>query len=554
MRKAALVLLFTLICIAGYAGKKSVDKANVTFVDSKNCFECHETVKTLHERGSHAGVNCGFCHSVPKEHSTEPSEKNRPTVRTDHRACAQCHDAELNDMLNTKYHMSWAGKNGAASYQLVKRADGSFQNVQTRIPRYHVGILADLTVNRMGGRYDYKPGYSEAVPVEKLWDSVQDLHPEDGDNMYRTRPSTAWRPQKMKGIASTAFCLKCKSADNILDYSYLGRKGTGAPLDLKSPIFPTIKKMETSFNCNFCHDPHSAEPRVVNDILIEGMADPKYKDNGYQKNAGKTMAKAEIIKMGERGYERRIAILERPDSNLMCGQCHMAFHTAVTYKDRDTDEKFSGTDFGNLSTTLFTKSPLENQEYYKKHNLYNKVHPVTGTKYASMEDHAQLEIVSQSAHGKAGVGCTDCHFAKTADGHMEHQPSLPTEKTAMTCLRSDCHGAGTTYNWTQAEQALYQIEVIQQKARNQLTYLRTEQDKIIAYMKRVIDGEISVSKDSYAKLDNALERALTVVDFWQTDYSQGVHDPKLHEETVFTSMKELNTALAEAKKTEKKLK
>lgn len=554
MHKAILVFLFSLVCFAVFANTDKTNKAEVVTVDAKTCFECHDTVEMLHDRGAHKGVNCGYCHTVPDEHMESPSKTNRPTVRTDHRSCAQCHESELNDLLDPKYHMAWAAKNNAAGYQVVKRPDGSFQNVQTRIPRFHVGILADFTVNRMGGRYEYKEGHSEAFPVEKLWDAVKDVHPEDGDKMIRKRPSTAWRPHKMKGVAGAAFCLKCKTADDILNYSYLSQADSGAPTHLKSSIYPTINEVDTSFNCNFCHDPHSGEPRVINDILIEGMINPKYKDNGYQRNAGKTIASAEIINMGERGYERKIAILDRPDSNLMCGQCHMAFHTALTYKDRDTDKKFAGRDLGNLSTTLFSKGPLENQEYYKKNNLYNKVHPVTGTKYGAMEDHAQLEIVSQSAHGKAGVGCTDCHFAKGIDGHMEHQPSLPTEKVAQTCNRTDCHGAGTKDNWTKPEHALYRMEVIQQKSRNQLVYLTTEKDKAVSYMKKVIDGEIKVSKKSYAELDNALERALTTISFWQTDYSQGMHDPKLHEETVFTSMNELKQALSNAKMTEKKVK
>jgi formate-dependent nitrite reductase cytochrome c552 subunit len=552
MQKSVLVLLLTVFCALFNFGVAEAKQKQPAGVDAKKCFECHDTVKTLHNRGAHKGVNCIECHTVKNEHITAPSAANRPTVSTDHRTCAKCHEKELKDMLDTKYHMAWASKRGQVSYSLVRQDDDTFKGVQSRFPRYHVGILADITVNRMGGRYEYKDGYSEAVPVERLWDAVKDVYPEDGNEMIRTRPSTAWRPQKMKGIAKDAFCLKCKSADNILDYSYMSRSDVGAPVNMQSPIYPAIKKMQNSFNCIFCHDPHSGQPRVVNDILIDGMTNPEYKDNEYQKNVGKTMPKAEIVTMGARGYERKVAILERPDSNFMCGQCHMSFHTAVTLKDRDTGKEFSGKVFGNLTSTLFRKGPLETQEYYKKNNLYNKVYPATGTKYAAMEDHAQLEIVSQSIHGKSGVGCTDCHFAKAGKGHMEHQPSLPMEKVDKTCLRSDCHGAGTKFNWKKPEQALYQISAIQQKSKNQLSYLSSYRSQVVDYMKAVKDGKISTSNDAYAGLENALERALTVESYWQTDYSNGMHNPKLLETSVFTSMNEMKKALETAKKSEKK--
>ena len=71
----------------------------------------------------------------------------------------------------------------------------------------------------------------------------------------------------------------------------------------------------------------------------------------------------------------------------------------------------------------------------------------------------------QSKHGQAGVTCTDCHFARKADGKAEHQPSLVKLKVENTCMRSACHGPGSKSNWTDPGQALYTIEAIQQEYR-----------------------------------------------------------------------------------------
>jgi nitrite reductase (cytochrome c-552) len=555
MKKATLLLLFICVFMGAtiYSYAKTDGALGIVPVDTEKCFECHNTVEKMHERGSHSGVNCSMCHTVPSEHTTFPSVENRPTVRTDHRACAQCHDAQLADMLNTEYHMSWAENGRQMGYNHVRQEDGSFAEVQSNFPRYHVGILADISVNRGGGRFAYKDGYSEVTPVENLWEAVEDLYPEDGNEMLQTRPSVAWRPHKMKGVANLASCLKCKTGDLILESSYLDDPKAGAPLQRTSKILPALKQSNSSFNCNFCHDPHSAEPRIVNDILIEALINPEYKDNEYQKDDGKTMAKVEIVNMGARGYERKIAILDRPDSNLMCGQCHISFHTYVTLKDRDTDEGGNGVTVGNLATTLFSKGPLELQEYYKKNNLYNAVHPETGIKYTKKEDHAHLEIVTQSAHGKAGVGCADCHFAKKSDGSFEHQPSLPMKKVANTCLTAACHGPGTKSNWTQPQQAIYQISAMQQKAKNQISYFRAAKNDVISYLSSEEDRGIKMTKKAYGTLANALERALTVESFWRTDYSNGFHNPELYESSVLTSLQEMTMALKEAKQAENKM-
>ena len=144
-----------------------------------------------------------------------------------------------------------------------------------------------------------------------MWEALTDTRPNEGDKILPSKTlSLTWRPHKGREIMGRSDCLKCKSSDNILDYAYLGAKNPKAPLAFDDPDHKVLKTVNNSFNCITCHDPHSAEPRIVFDHLIEAMSHPDYKDYNYQKNAGKTgYPKIEVINMGVRGYPRKIANL-----------------------------------------------------------------------------------------------------------------------------------------------------------------------------------------------------------------------------------------------------
>jgi formate-dependent nitrite reductase cytochrome c552 subunit len=490
-----------------------------------------------------------MCHElVNPEHVKSPSPENRPAVRTDHRACATCHEKQLESMLDMTYHMNWAAKNEIPSYNAVPETDGNYYKlVQSRMPRYHVGMLADITVNRGGGRFKYKNEYDAAMPVERLWDKVYDAIPEDGDDkLVLHERALAWRPHKNIGMASNAFCFRCKTADTILDYAYLGMPAEGAPLQRDSSSMPLLKKLNTSANCIFCHDPHSAEPRLVNDMVIEAMISPEYKDNAFQSHP-EYMPKAEVINMGERGYERKIVILDRYDANFMCGQCHSAPSGSATITEIATGKAMPGVKPGNPYAPIFTDGgPLESYAYYKKMGWYSGVHPITKTKWAVL-GHPHMEIASQSVHAKAGVTCTSCHYEKKK-GYSSHQVSLPKEKVVGTCLRSDCHGAGTKANWTTAAQALYTIEMIQQKGRVRTRELNNSITSAVDFINDAKNkGIYTFDAAKMAVLDDKLGQALTVENWWFGDYSIGFHNPAMYESSVTTAVKELNAALTDVK-------
>lgn len=519
-------------------------------VNASQCLACHTTIQKLHARGRHSQVNCASCHTVKSEHLTQPKAENRPQTRFDHDSCAQCHPAEKHDLFSTKYHMQWAQKNDRPTYSYIMDANGNQKDTQVRIPRYHAGVLADVAVNRMGGRFAYKNRSDESKPVEKLWDKVYDTKPEMGNELKLMKPSLAWRPQKSVGLANLSVCMRCKSSDNMLDWAYLGEPGK-APVNRSSPALPSFKGLNYATNCNYCHDPHSAEPRVTVDYALDALINPEYKDNEFQKRTGKELAKIEVINMGMRGYNRKIGILDRYDSNLMCGQCHLSYHAVTTLKN-SKGESLPGNKYPNFGTTIYSDGPLAAAEWYEKRGLWTNIHPDTGTKYAAVPTHGHMETVSLSKHGLAGVGCTDCHFAKKADGTSEHQPSLPTYKLENTCLRSGCHGAGTKFNWKTPEEAKYQITLIQQRIRNRTNHWQQTHTRVQNYLKDVKLGHIKIGDKEATDLHRAFARSMTAQSWWSTDYSDGIHNPEMHERDAIQINQELTSALNAAIKSEKK--
>ena len=108
----------------------------------------------------------------------------------------------------------------------------------------------------------------------------------------------------------------------MLDWAYLGEPNPKAKWSRLSNPVEMAKNMNHALNCYFCHDPHSAEPRIVRDALIEAMtSDADYaKNNLYQTDANKVKAEVRVITTrsmfadeNEPKMIRKIAILPKDD-------------------------------------------------------------------------------------------------------------------------------------------------------------------------------------------------------------------------------------------------
>jgi len=190
-----------------------------------------------------------------------------------------------------------------------------------------------------------------------------------------------------------------------------------------------------SLNCFFCHDPHSAKPRVVRDGLIQALTRPE-KDTLWHKDPKAT--KIDVRDMGVRGYTRKIALLEKTDTKLMCGQCHVEYNCNPGI-DPTTGQPIGMADqrtnhFPFVAVWDITK-------HYDDLKFRDFRHALTGALLWKAQ-HPDVETFWNSKHDKAGVGCNDCHMPKVTDPktrkiYTSHWQTSPKNYLKETCLR--CH-------------------------------------------------------------------------------------------------------------------
>lgn len=545
-----------LLATSVFAADNTANSNFLKEVDKNQCFGCHSTaIKTLSTRGAHKNLNCTSCHDIDANHLKAPSADNRPTTHFEYAACGQCHQEQHKDIMDPKYHYQWALNNKPQTYSVIRdiAGDNSFRDIQYRLPRFHSSIVTDLANIRSDGRYEYKDFYKDmSKPGAPMWEALIDTRPQEGDAIKPSKTlSLTWRPHKGREIMGRSDCLKCKTSDNMMDFAYLGKKHPKAPLAFNDPDHKVLKTVNNSFNCITCHDPHSAEPRIVFDHLIEAMTHKDFKDYNYQKNAGKTgYPKIEVFNMGVRGYPRKIAILEKANSNYMCGQCHQGHNRSETfYKDSDgqlAHPKAAIDREGWSVGTFFAADPIERWNIVRGLGLHNGIDKETGVKTVST-DHYHMETLVGSTHGKAGVGCTDCHFAKKENGKLEHQPSLPSLKYKNTCARSDCHGNPNGDNWSEG-QAAYMVATIQQRYRIHKERLERYGAAARKLLIQAKNGDVKIPEAQYKELQDAYSLYLHTRGWYFSDYSEGVHDPRGFEKTSSEVIKKLRTATTEANK------
>ena len=132
-----------------------------------------------------------------------------------------------------------------------------------------IALYDQVVVDRaFGGRFVNKEGKAGLARMGgdfKIWDTLTDLYP--GEPHQAFKPGTA--------AAANPVCMSCKSADHILDWAYLGDAEPKAKWSRLSKVNEFVKDTNHSLNCIFCHDPHSARPRIIRDGLIQALTRPE---------------------------------------------------------------------------------------------------------------------------------------------------------------------------------------------------------------------------------------------------------------------------------------
>jgi nitrite reductase (cytochrome c-552) len=509
-------------------------------IDAKKCYNCHGDIEEFHTKGRHATVNCAHCHDAEEHMKTAKSSSmgTRPVTNTDHRACATCHVEQYNSFVQT--NMDSKARVEKASFKsrsplFDKLMEGYGFTKEHNEPRSHAFMLVDQwTVDRgFGGRFKFKDWTyinKAELAANDAWNVIIDQEPGTADQKSFMRQSAT---------AVNPVCMNCKTQDHILDWKFMGDKDPRAKWDRTSKPVEFARGMHHALNCYFCHDPHSAGPRVVRDALIQAVVDRK--EGTYPmdpvKSQQTTMTKVTFQRDGK--DFRAIGLLNKADSNVMCAQCHVEYNCGPGFDCAGPEGKVLMSPLPDQKyltmadprTNLFTwvnvfgyKEKMVGQYKFKDFK-----HASTGALLPKIQ-HPEAETFWGSKHERAGVECKDCHMTKkrgpngkVTTSHLQISPRYNLKGACLSCHK----------DWTE-EDAKYHMESIQ-------NYIRGKMTKAEFWIAQFIDTimkakDVGVSKDVMEKALDLQYDANLYWEWWTAENSDGFHNPDNARESLTRSI------------------
>jgi formate-dependent nitrite reductase cytochrome c552 subunit len=472
------------------------------------------------------------------EHLKAPGPDTRPVTDVSWEACGKCHKEQYDSFMREAYHRPARDEKS----QLTNRAPNPFWDKlmmghgftkEHDLTRSHNWMLIDhYVVDRAyGGRFQGKRGWNYILERGKAWDVLADKYPESNEQKTFIRQSAA---------AANPVCLQCKTQDNILKWGYMGDPAKGADWSRKSNVVELARSSQHGLNCFYCHDPHAAKPRIVRDALIDALTRPDG-DTLWHKDPKHTNFK--VIEMGLRGFTRKIAILDKYDTRLQCGQCHVEYNCNPGYDPKVADtSKYSVTMDDRRTNHFPYKDVLQLYDHYvNKVSFLDFKHASTGGLLWKAQ-HPETETHYDSIHSRAGVGCDGCHMprmkdqkGKTYTSHFAVTPRVRLKETCVACHRQ----------WSE-EQARYSIDSVKAHIRGKMRkaefWLSELIDKIVEAKKGNLSPEI------IAQAQDQHLRAHILWEYWTAENSDGFHNPELARESLTRSVDESQKGIELLKK------
>jgi len=513
-----------------YKATKSVE-AKTTEKDVKvdTCYGCHSTVKDLHKMGKHSKLNCTKCHSGLAKHLNAPGPDTRPTTNLSWEACGQCHKDQFDSFMKEAYHRpardeksQLTGRSPNPYWDKLMAGHGFTKEHNTT--RSHSWMLIDhLVVDRAyGGRFQGKNGWQYLFDEGRAWDVLVDKYPD-------VKEQKTFIPQS--AAAANPVCLQCKSQDQILKWSYMGDKVEGKTTwDRTSNVVALVKDLQHGLNCITCHDPHAAKPRIVRDGLIQALT-RKEADTLWHKDPKHTNIK--VIEMGERGFTRKIALLDKYDTRLQCGQCHVEYNCNPGYDPKNPDTSKYSVTMADQRTNHFPYKDVFGlyDHYVNQVSFLDFKHGLTGGLLWKAQ-HPESETYYNSTHAKAGVGCDGCHTPKMKNKagkvYTSHFAVTPKVQLKETCLK--CHP-----KWTE-EMARYSIDSIRAYGKGKM---RKAEFWLSALIDKIVEGKkAGLGDDIIKQAQDQHLRAHILWEYWTAENSDGFHNPEMARESLTKSVDE----------------
>ena len=516
---------------AQYKAEGAKKPAKETNVKVDACYGCHDPIRQLHTMGKHSKNNCVNCHRGLAKHLANPGPDTRPETDTSWEACGQCHKEQFESFMKVAMHRPARDEKS----QLTNRSPNPYWDKlmaghgftkEHNLTRSHVNMLPDhLVVDRAyGGRFQGRRGWNYMLETGRAWDLLADGDPTTSDQK-------TYMPQS--AAAANPVCLQCKSQDQILKWSYMGDPVPGVQWSRTSKPVELVRDLQHGLNCFYCHDPHAAKPRIVRDALIQALTRPQA-DTLWHKDQKHTNFK--VMDMGLRGFPRKIAILEKYDTRLLCGQCHVEYNCNPGYDPKNPDTSKYNVTMADQRTNHFPyKDVLGLYDHYVNQvSFLDFKHALTGGLLWKAQ-HPESETYYNSKHGKAGVGCADCHTPKmkgkkSGKTYSSHFAVTPRVQLKETCLSSKCHPT-----WTE-EQAKYSIDSIKAFGKGKM---RKAEFWLAALIDKIVEGKkAGLSEDVIKQAQDQHLKAHILWEYWTAENSDGFHNPELARESLTRSVDE----------------
>jgi len=514
-RKKALWMLVFLslslvFCLSfAYSKKEPVPKGETP------CYQCHEEIKSLKTGNKHLSLSCARCHGKLAEHLKDPEKT--PETNLELSLCGSCHRPQYETFiainLKSKAKVEKATTTSRSpTFDKLMTPHGFTKEHDE--PRSHVFMLTDhLLVDRaFGGRFQLK-SWKEITRPGKVWEVLVDTGKE--------------LPQTAK--AGNTVCLTCKTTDAVLKWPYMGDPHPAT--DLKrggnpGALYMAKKYLKNPMGCIHCHDPHAARPRLVRDALIQAIVDRNEGTYPYDKEKSKKVTLKKIeFQRGDKPF-RTIGVLNKPDSNLLCAQCHVEYNCNPGFDPK------TGAAVG-LEDQRANYFPWVNvfdiQKRYSDIGFKDFRHGVTGAPLTKLQ-HPETESFWGSKHERAGMECKDCHMPKVKDKDGKtftfHGQRSARYVLKDTCVR--CHSY-----WSQ-EEAEYQVDAVQNYIRGKMRKAEFWLGQLIETYTRARD--LGVRDDMLREVWPYHDKAHILWEWWTAENSDGFHNPQQARESLTQSI------------------
>jgi nitrite reductase (cytochrome c-552) len=509
-----LILVFSFLSFIFYLSFAYSKKENIS-KEEASCYQCHEEVKSLKVGNKHSSLPCSRCHSKLTDHLRD--FKKIPDTNLELILCGRCHPSQYETFvsvnLKSKAKVEKATTTSRSpTFDKLMTPHGFTKEHDE--PRSHIFMLTDhfLVDRAYGGRYQLR-SWKDITKTGKVWDILIDTGKEF--------------PQTAK--AGNTVCLSCKTTDSILKWPYMG--DTHSATDLKrggnpAAIYMAKRYLQNPMGCIHCHDPHGAKPRVVRDALIQAVVDRREGTYPYDKEKSKKVSMTKIEFQRDGKSFRAIGILNKPDSNLLCAQCHVEYNCNPGFDPK------TGAAIGmeNRRTNYFPwANVFDIQKKYAEIGFKDFKHGVTGAPLTKLQ-HPEAETLWGSRHERAGLECKDCHMPKVKDKKGRpftfHGQRSSRYMFKDTCVR--CHSY-----WSQDE-AEYQVDAIQ-------NYIRGKMRKAEFWLGQLIETyirakDLGVRDEVLREVWSFHDKAHILWEWWTAENSDGFHNPQQARESLAQSI------------------